>query len=140
MRRSAAPAESPQHTFEIEKRLDRSSPALYDAVHTGRVFQRVIVEVCRSTDLAERFLRIEMTDAVITQVVQCAVSSCQRPRPTETIFFEYRRIQWTYTKLRQPDALREGNTSSAWTRPAVAHESRKRQTGSPPIVPPLQNG
>jgi type VI secretion system secreted protein Hcp len=141
MRRSTASAESPQETFEIEKKLDRSSPALYDAVHTGRVFARVIVDVCRSTDQAERFLRIEMRDARITQVVQSAVSSSERPRPTETISLEYRRIQWTYSKLRQPDAVREGNTSSAWTQPAVPPESRKRHTTrSSPNQSPVQNG
>ncbi len=124
---ATASAESSQETFEMEKDLDRSSPALYDAVHTGRVFARVIVDVCRG---AERLLRIEMRDARIARVVQSAVSASERLRPAEKISFEYRRIQWTYSKLRGPDGQREGNTSSAWTRPAAAPEPRGRRTTS----------
>ena len=115
-----ASGESSPETFEIEKELDRASPALYDAVHTGRVFPRVMVDVGRTV----RFLRIEMRDARITQVVQSGVSMTERARPTEKICFEYRRIQWTYSKL-GPDRQREGNTSSAWTPPAVAAEPRR---------------
>jgi type VI secretion system Hcp family effector len=118
-----ASGESPQETFEIEKELDRASPALYDAVHTGRVFARVMVDVSRTV----RFLRIEMRDARIRQVVQSAVSMTERLRPTEKISFEYRRIQWTYSKLGL-DARREGNTSSAWTPPAATAEPRRRHT------------
>jgi type VI secretion system Hcp family effector len=118
-----ASGESSPETFEIEKELDRASPALYDAVHTGRVFARVMVDVSRTV----RFLRIELRDARITQVVQCAASMTERARPTEKISFEYRRIQWTYSKL-GPDRQREGNTSSAWTPPAATAEARRRHT------------
>jgi len=126
LQRPTAADEARQPAFEIEKSLDRASPALYHAVHFGRVFSKVIVEVCRGTDQAERFLTIEMSDAVIAQVRQAAASSSGRSRPVETVVFEYRRIQWTYTKLRQPDASREGNTSSAWTRAMVGSGSRPR--------------
>jgi type VI secretion system secreted protein Hcp len=130
LQRPTAADEGRQPTFEIEKNLDRASPALYLAVHIGRVFGKVIVEVCRGTEQSERFLRIEMNDAVVTEVRQTAAASSGCSRPTETLVFEYQRIQWTYTKLRQPDALREGNTSSAWTRNLAGSEPKVRSRAS----------
>lgn len=120
-----------QPTFEIEKNLDRASPALYHAVHIGRVFAKVIIEVCRATEQSERFLRIEMCDVVITEVRQTGTALSGSSRPVEAVVFEYQRIQWTYTKLRQPDALREGHSSSSWTRTMAvpASKSRKRADG-----------
>ena len=112
--------------FEIEKHLDRSSPGLYHAVHIGRVFHEVVVEVCRDTERSERFLRIEMRDAVITEVRQTAAASSGSSRPVEAVVFEYQRIQWTYTKLREPDAQREGHSSSSWTRTNGVPESKSR--------------
>ncbi len=119
LRRPEPPAEEPQPEFEIEKNLDRASPALYRAVHSGRIFSTVIVEVCRRGDQPQRFLKIEMSDAIIIQVQQTASASSGCLRPSEVVHFEYRRIHWTYTKL-QLDGLKEGNTSGAWTyaRPA----------------------
>jgi type VI secretion system Hcp family effector len=114
LRRSEPPAGEPQPGFEIEKNLDRASPALYQAVHTGRIFPIVIVEVCRRGDQPERFLKIEMSDAIIAQVQQTASAASGSLRPSEVVLFEYSRIQWTYTKL-QVDGLKEGNTSGAWT-------------------------
>jgi type VI secretion system secreted protein Hcp len=118
--------ETLQPTFEIEKNLDRASPTLYHAVHIGRVFGKVVIEVCRDTEQSERFLRIEMSDAVITEVRQMAAAFSGSSRPVEAVVFEYQRIQWTYTKLRQPDAQREGHSSSSWTRTIVAPESKPR--------------
>jgi type VI secretion system secreted protein Hcp len=115
-----------QPTFEIEKNLDRASPALYHAVHIGRVFAKVIIEVCRDTEQSERFLRIEMSDATIAEVRQTAAASSGSSRPVEAVVFEYQRIQWTYTKLRKPDALREGHSSSSWTRAMVAPAPKSR--------------
>ena len=126
LHRPTAANEAPQATFEIEKNLDRASPALYHAVYVGRLFGKVIVEVCRDTEQSERFLRIEMGDAVITEVRQTAAASSGSSRPREAVVFEYQRIQWTYTKLRQPDALREGHTSSSWTRTKAGSEPKPR--------------
>jgi type VI secretion system secreted protein Hcp len=112
--------------FEIEKNLDRASPALYHAVHIGRVFDKVIIEVCRDTERSERFLRIEMNHAVITEVRQTAATSSGSSRPVEAVVFEYQRIQWTYTKLRQADAQREGHSSSSWTHTMAEPESKPR--------------
>jgi len=119
LRRPEPPAAEPQPGFEIEKNLDRASPALYQAVHSGRIFSTVIVEVCRRGDQPERFLKIEMNDAIITQVQQTASAASNCSRPSEVVLFEYGRIQWTYTKL-QLDGLKEGNTSGAstYSRPA----------------------
>jgi type VI secretion system Hcp family effector len=125
MRRPRTSAEVHQTRIKIRKRLDRSSPELYDAAHTGRVFSNVTMDVCRNTGQVERFLRIEMSDATITEVRHSGISSSQHSRPAETVTFEYRRIQWIYTKLRQPDARPEGNTSSVWTRPVPSPESRR---------------
>jgi type VI secretion system Hcp family effector len=116
LHRPTAANEALQPTFEIEKNLDRASPSLYHSVHIGRVFAKVIIDVCRDTEKSERFLRIEMGDAAITELRQSAVASAESSRPVETVVFEYQRIQWTYTKLRQPDAVREGHSSSSWTR------------------------
>ena len=77
--------ETLQPTFEIEKNLDRASPALYHAVHIGRVFGKVIIEVCRDTERSERFLRIEMSDALITEVRQTAAASSGSSRPIEAV-------------------------------------------------------
>jgi type VI secretion system secreted protein Hcp len=126
LHRPTATNEALQPTFEIEKNLDRASPALYHAVHIGRVFAKVIIEVCRDTEQSERFLRIEMSDAVITEVRQTAAASSGSAHPVEAVVFEYQRIQWTYTKLRQPDALREGHSSSSWTRTMVVPASKPR--------------
>jgi type VI secretion system Hcp family effector len=124
--RPTASNEALQPTFEIEKNLDRSSPALYHAVHIGRVFDEVVIEVCRNTERSERFLRVDISGAVVTEVRQTAAASSESSRPVEAVVFEYQRIQWTYTKLRQPDAQREGHSSSSWTRKTVAPKATVR--------------
>jgi type VI secretion system Hcp family effector len=112
-----------QPTFEIEKNLDRSSPALYHAVHIGRVFPKVIIEVCRDTERSERFLRIEMSNAIITEIRQTASAASGSSRPVEAVILEYQRIQWTYTKLRELDGQREGHSSSSWVRTNISPKS-----------------
>jgi type VI secretion system Hcp family effector len=136
MHRQTAVNRALQPTIEIEKNLDRASPSLYHAVHIGRMFDRVIVEVCRDTDRSERFLKIEMSDAVIREIRLYASASSGSSRPVETIILEYQRIQWTYTKLRQQDAQREGHSSSSWTRTVVAPKSkpRSRKDGRPVVL------
>lgn len=118
--RPQASNQEPQPRFEIEKELDRASPALYQAVNSGRVFPTVIVEVSRRFDQRERLLRIEMHEAVIAEVHQTASAASERSRPSEVIVFEYGRIHWTYTKL-QAKGFREGNTSgsSTYARPVT---------------------
>lgn len=114
----------PKPNLSVEKLVDRSSPSLYHAVYSGRLFTTVRLDVCRSTAAAECFLRIEMSDAAISAVSQTAVSLSGRVRPTETVVFDYRRIRWTYRKLRPEDAAPVGNTSSVWTRIAAGPETR----------------
>jgi type VI secretion system secreted protein Hcp len=125
-----------QPTFEIEKNLDRASPALYHAVHIGRVFRKVIIEVCRDTERSERFLRIEMSNAVITEIRQTASASSGSSRPVEAVILEYQRIQWTYTKLRELDGQREGHSSSSWVRTEVSPKSNplSRADGRPSVL------
>lgn len=115
-------ADATAGSFEIDKSLDRASPSLYRAVHTGRVFDRVLIEVCRDTGHAERFFEIEMTNSVIAEVRHTGRSGSGGARPVETIVFEYERIQWTYTKLREADGRPEGHSSSTW----VPGESSER--------------
>jgi type VI protein secretion system component Hcp len=92
--------------FTIAKRLDRCSPSIYGAVHSGRVFGSVVLEVCWGVKRGGRFLRIEMSDAVILEINQSASTSSGHSRPVETLVLENRRVQWIYTK---PG---EGQTSS----------------------------
>ena len=139
LRHPSASEEALPPTFEIKKYVDRASPALYHAAYSGRVFTAVVIDVCRTAEAAERFLRIEMSDSAISEVRQTANPSSGQARPTETIVFDYKRIRWTYTKLRREDAAPVGNTSCAWTGPA-AEEMKSRNKGRRAAVSQSQEG
>ena len=84
----------------VLKVADRTSAALFDKAARGETLAQVDLDVCRQGGQQQQqcFLRIRLTDAIITHYSQSADL-------LERLGFSYRQIEWTYQPSRPDGTL-----------------------------------
>lgn len=88
-------------SFLIMKRLDKSSPLLYEAVNVNNNLGKVQFHVCRTGDDKYPYFTITFEDVMISSVSLGGADSNQaedKERLLEAIAFNYTKIEWTYTE------------------------------------------
>jgi len=100
--------------FVITKYIDAASPKLYEMCSSGKHMSKVSIELMRSSGGSKvKYLTIEM-DQVVVSKVSPGVSSGD-DLPTESVSFNYGKIQWTYTQQKRSDGSGSGNIKGGWS-------------------------
>ena len=101
-----------QHSaYTITKRLDATSPKLYEMCSSGKHVKSVNLEMMSSSgNKKARFMQVKMEEVVISHVAP----SGDGDFPSESVSFNYGTIKWTYT-VQRADGSQGGNVTGSWS-------------------------
>jgi type VI secretion system secreted protein Hcp len=104
--------------FKITKFIDKSSPKLYDALSTGKHIKKVKLEVCRAGGSQLKFYEIAFDEVLISRIqisapeMRGAAAGNDDLLPTEDVWINYGKVEWTYTQQKRPDGSGGGNVTA----------------------------
>lgn len=98
--------------LSIVKTLDKASPKIALACANGTHIKEIILELCRAAgDEKLKYMEYKLTNCIISSVSNggSGGSEC-----TESVSFDYGKIEWTYTQQKRPDGSGGGNVPAGW--------------------------
>lgn len=102
--------------FEVTKAIDKSTPKLLINCCNGRHIPTVELQVCRSGEDKQLYLKVVMEDVLVTSVKArgTAVGAGATPLPIEVATFAFGKVTWTYTETDHKTGLPAGDVESFW--------------------------
>jgi len=99
--------------FTIVKYLDKASPKLALACATGEHIPDIKIELCRAGGDKLKYMEYKLSDVVVSS---CASSGNTGGEdvPTESVSFNYGKIEWEYTQQKRADGAGGGKVSGGW--------------------------
>lgn len=98
--------------FVIVKRIDRASPKLYLFGCNGRQIPEMTVDVVTTTSKGKIiFMQYKLKGVMVTSVQPVVVAG--EDRPSETVSFNFGKIEWNYTQI-GPDGAPKGDIKTFW--------------------------
>jgi len=97
--------------FSIVKTLDKASPKLTLACASGQHIKEITVELCRAGGDKVAYMEYKMNEVIISSV---SVGGGGGGEPTESLTFNFGKIQWTYTQQKRADGTAGGKVSAGW--------------------------
>lgn len=96
----------------VTKMLDSASPNIALASASGQHIKEVVIELCRSAgEKRVKYMEYKMEDVIISSV---SVGGGTGGFPTESVAFNYAKINWTYTKQERAGGGGGGNVAAGW--------------------------
>jgi type VI secretion system Hcp family effector len=101
------------HTdFSIVKTMDSSSPVLNQQCCTGKHIKEVVVTLRRADgDKSVPYMVYKLSDVVLSSV---SIGGSSDSVPTESVTFNYAKIEWEYTKQSRSGGAGAGKTNGSW--------------------------
>ncbi len=101
------------HTdFSVVKTMDSSSPVLNQQCCTGKHIKEIVITLRRADgDKSVPYMIYKMSDVVISSV---SIGGSSDSVPTESVTFNYAKIEWEYTKQSRAGGAGSGKTNGSW--------------------------
>lgn len=98
--------------LHIVKEMDSATPKIMQACAEGKHFDEVILELCRAGGDKLKYMELKMENVVISSA--SINGGGEGSLPTETVTFNYGKIQETYTKQARKGGGGSGNVAAGW--------------------------
>jgi len=96
----------------VSKALDSATPNIALASASGQHIKEVIIELFRAAgDKRVKYMEIKMEDAIISSL---SLGGGSGGLPSESLTFNYAKINWTYTKQERAGGGGGGNVAAGW--------------------------
>ena len=109
----ATTSRSEHADYSVTKYIDKASPKLHEACSTGKHFSKVKIEMCRAGGTQLPYLVVNMEEVIISSV-SAAGAAGSNEFPTESVSFNYAKIDWTYTQQKRKDGSGGGNVTGKY--------------------------
>lgn len=100
--------------FSIVKYIDISSPKLAGACCTGQHFPKVTIELCRAGGDKVKYMEYKLTNAIVSSISSGGTPKGADDVPTESVSFNFGKIEWAYTQQKRADGAGGGQTAAGW--------------------------
>jgi type VI secretion system secreted protein Hcp len=97
--------------FSVVKSLDKASPVLALACAEGKHIKEVIIELCRAGGDKLPYMEYKLGNAIISSF---SVGGGGGGDATESLTFNYGKIEWTYTQQKRSDGSGGGKIPAGW--------------------------
>jgi type VI secretion system secreted protein Hcp len=98
--------------FSISKLVDKASPKLYEACCKGTHISEVVIEMCRAGGDKLKYMEIKMQHVIVSSINYSG--SAGSDFPSESVTFNYAKINWNYTQQKRTDGSGGGNVPAGW--------------------------
>ncbi len=97
--------------YSVTKRVDQTSPKLYEMCSSGKHLKNVTLEMMRgSGENRVRYMQVKLEEVLVSHVAPSGGADF----PTEAVGFNYGKITWTYTAPKRADGSQGGNVTAGW--------------------------
>lgn len=117
-----------QGPFKFRHEIDKSSPKLQMAMHTGQNIAKIELEVCKATGDKQLYYKVELENSVIGSVRTSGLSMSEAAAadaaaggtppaaaPVEEVEVWCDKITWTYTETDHKTGASKGNIEAHWS-------------------------
>ena len=108
---AAASGRCNHQDFSCTKMLDKASPKLALSCSKGDPLKEVTIELCRATGDKQPYMMYKLTNAIISSY---STGGGGGGVPTETVSFNYAKVEWTYTETDHLTGKAGGNVETYW--------------------------
>jgi len=100
--------------YRFTAQLGMHSPKMYQALSDGTHIDKVVIELVRAGKDPLTYMKITMTNVLVTDIEISSNATTENAFPTETYSLTYKSIQWDYTKQDEKGAAK-GNVAGKWS-------------------------
>ncbi len=100
--------------FSIIKATDKASPHLFLACCDSRKLNEMRIELCRATQDKQKYMEIKLYNAYVTSYQPNGETSGKENLPTETVTFNYQKIEFIYTETDRKTGRPKGDLTAYW--------------------------
>ncbi len=97
--------------FSIVKALDKASAKIALACAQGKHLKDVTLELCRAGGDKLKYMEYKLSEAIVSSN---SVGGGGGGEPTESVTFNYGKIEWTYTQQKRADGSGGGQVAANW--------------------------
>jgi type VI secretion system secreted protein Hcp len=109
----ATTSRSEHGDYVITKYVDKASVKLAEACSNGKHISKIKIEMCRAGGTQVPYLVVNMEEVIISNI-HAAGSADAKDFPTESVSFNYSKIDWTYTQQKRKDGSGGGNVTGKY--------------------------
>lgn len=129
------PSNAQHAEITLTKRVDKSSPLLYDQANHGPAISSVQIDIIKSQPAFIQFYNITLNNAYVTSVRTSAGGEV----PRENVTLAYGKISWTYTQV-GTQGQESPSYTAVWTRTNDTGSSMDTDLDGMPDSYELANG
>jgi type VI secretion system secreted protein Hcp len=97
--------------FSIVKVLDKATPKLALACSGGDHIKSVTLELCRAGKDKVKYMEYKLSNCIISSITNGGGGGGEI---SESLSFNYGKIEWTYTQQKREDGSGGGNVPAGW--------------------------